>query len=229
MRLSDEKIKRYFDFVTEATIDKLVFILKREKVAIENLAVLVPCLPPHLAAKVLDELDPGSRASIALNMVEPKMFNKALIEKFEAQLKSAMECLIGGESLTQATLANLSEGDRKQILATLQQNNPDGYRRLRPLVVIFDDIAKLDDLEIKAVIDSVGRDALFTALAGASQDTVSRFTQNLGQAQRNMFKEFMDLRLSTLHPTAIESAKDQLLETVLQLEADGKIVLRSKL
>ncbi len=229
MRMSESSIKRYFDFVTEGSVEKLIFILKREKMGVENLAVLVPCLEPHLAARVLKELDSQTQAMIVSNMTDPRMYNKAMIEKFEAQLRSAMECLIGGQGVASEVLGHVPESDRKQILSVLQQGNAQAYQRLRPLVVLFEDLARLDDTELKYLLGVVARDTVFTALVGMDEDIVSRFRQNMPTGIRNMFSEFFELRAAALTAVAIEVAREQVLDVALQLEAEGKLSLTAKL
>jgi len=229
IRLSDNTMKHYFNFVNDNTIDKLQTILKREKMGVENLAVLVPCLPAHLAAKVLSELDVASQAAILVNMLEPKMFNKTVIEKFENQLRSAMECLIGGQTAVEGVLNGITVSNRKQLLATLKQTSSEGYSRIRPLTVIFDDLVLLDERELKYLLGVVNRDMLFTSLIGLDDTMVDRFVSNLSFGVRSMFKEFMELRSGNLQQTAIESAREQVLDTALQLEAEGKLVLKGRL
>ncbi len=228
MRLNDSKMKRYFDFVTDQNFENLQYILKKEKVGLENLAVLIPCLEPHLAAKVIADLDAGSQSSIILNMADPRMFNKAVIEKFEGQLKIALESLIGGEGLTQEVLGHLPEQTKRHILATLQQGNPAGYQRVRPLVVLFDDLLNLSGDDVKYLAGTINRDVLFTALIGAEPQIQAHFKDNMLQGVRTMMTEFIELRSKFLSSQEIESAREYVLQTALQLQEEGKVNLKNK-
>lgn len=229
MKLSDSKMKHYFDFVTEATVDKLLFIMKREKLGLENLAVLLPCLSPAVAAQILSDMDLNSQAALIMNMVDPKMVSKAMIEKFEAQLKNAMECLIGGQGITHDVLSHVSGGKRRQLLMAIQQSNAEGYRRIRPLVVLFEDLVSLEEQELKYLMGVISRDLLFTALVGVDSAVETRFVDNMSTGVRNMYREFIELRSAGLNELMIETAREQILEMAAHLEVEGKLSLKSKL
>lgn len=221
-------IKRYFDFVTEDTIDKLLYILKKEKVGLENIAVLVPCLPPQLAVKVLGELDIKSQAMIAMTLVETKLVNKAMIEKFETQLKTAMESLIGGASIFRGIFEYISGDSKKQMLQVLMKSNPDGYKKLRAQVVVFDDIQLLEDEEVKLIISDINLDLLSAALVGADPEVYQKFDQNLNASGRDLVEQFQTLKAMSLSKKEIESAQDAIIRVIEKLEAAGKLKLHDK-
>jgi|GEM_PF-1188850 len=223
------QIKKYFDFITDDNVDRLIYILKKEKIGVENLAVLVPCLPAHLAAKVLGELDLKSQAMIAVNMMDPKMFNKAAVEKFETQLKNAIECLIGGQGVFDNVFESVSPDLKRQLLSLLSKSNPEGYKKFRNQVVVFEDLRFLEDDELKIVISEVNRDILWMALVGVEPEIVQKYEQNLSQGNRDILHQFMDLRGKTISKHDAGVAQETVLKTALRLEVEGKIDLKNKL
>ncbi len=226
---SSNPVKRYFDFVTDENIDKLLFILKKEKIGIENLAVLVPCLMPHLAAKVMSELDLKTQAMISVHIMDTKMVNKAMIEKFEAQLKSAMESMIGGLSVFRNIFESVSPDMKKQLLSVLSKNNPDGYRKVRAQIVVFDDIRFLEDEEMKLLLSEVHLDLISTALVGVDPETYQKVDQNLNASSRDLVEQFQSLKSANLSKKEIELAQEAILRVVERMEVSGKVRLRGKI
>ena len=221
-------IRQYFDFVTDQTIDRLLFILDKETIAVENLAILIPCLSPHLARKVMVSLDPKTQAIVAVNMTQPRLFAKAMIEKFETQLKNAMESLIGGKTIAQAILGHLSHSHKKNLMDVLSSNQ-EGYHRIRPFVLLFDDLILLTDAELQQVIGAVHRDILATALVFAQPQLYQKFDQNFSKSQRALVQEFIQLRSGSLSQPEVDHAQDAVLESALSLDEQGRIQFRQKL
>lgn len=229
MRLSSTPpIKRYFDFVTEETIDKLLYILKKEKVGLENITILVPCLPPQLAVKVMAELDIKSQAIVSMTVIDTKLVNKVMIEKFEAQLKGAMESLVGGVSVFRGIFEYISGDLKKQMLQILMKNSPEGYKKVRAQLVVFDDIQLLEDEEIKLLISEINLDLLSAALVGADPEVYQKIDQNLNASGRDLVEQFQSLKSMSLSKKDIESAQDAILRIIERLETAGRIKLRDK-
>ncbi len=225
---SENRIRKYFDFVDDSNIDKLLFILDREKIGMENLALLIPCIKPHLATKILATLDSKTQAIVSVNIVNPKMFNKDLIEKFETQLKNAMECLIGGKAVSSLILGAMSGQAKKELLSVLK-GNEEGYRRVRPYLIFFDDLDVLDDADIQLIINSIARDTLATSLISVAPQLYQKFDQNMSKNQKALIQEFIELRSRLMSENDVEAAQEVVVKRALELDTQGRIQWRSKI
>lgn len=222
-------IKVYFDFVTETNVDNLIFLLKKENIAIEHIAVIISFLPPKLASKVLGELDLKNQAIVTSTLLSQRLVNREFLDKLEGRMRNWLECLVGGQSAFQRIFSFVSGEVKKQLLTVLGQNDPKSYEAFRSNILIFDDLRYLDDNELKLVLSEVNVDLLATALVSVEEETYQRIDINLSKAAKEMIQQFLDLKGTGIAKQDIESAQDYVLGLAGKLEAEGKIHLREKI
>ncbi len=83
----------------------------------------------------------------------------------------------------------------------------------------------LDQTGLKEVLAKVDRKLLTVALKGTSDSLRDRFTSAMSQRGSEMLKEDMDA-LGAVKIKDVESAQQQIIAVVRQLEADGTISLK---
>ena len=151
-----------------------------------------------------------------------------MIEKFEAQLKGAMESLVGGVSVFRGIFEYISGDLKKQMLQILMKNSPEGYKKVRAQLIVFDDIQLLEDEEVKLLIAEVNLDLLSAALVGADPEVYQKIDQNLNASGRDLVEQFQSLKSMSLSKKDIESAQDAILRVIERLETADRIKLREK-
>jgi hypothetical protein len=222
-------IKVYFDFVTENNIDNLVFILKKENIPVEQIAVIMSYLPPKLASKVFGELDIKSQAVVTSTLMGQRLVNRDFLDKLEAKVRNWLECLVGGQGAFQRLFSFVSGEVKKQLLTLLGQHDPKTYQAFRRNVLIFDDLRYLEDDEIKLVLSETNVDMLAASLISVDEETYQKIDINLSKSAKEMIQQFMDLKGTSISKQDIEAAQDYVLGLAERLEKEGKISLRSKI
>jgi len=223
------QVKRYFDFIGDDNVDKLQHVLKTENLGLENLAAIIAFLPPELAAIVLSDMDIKAVAQISVSLLDQRMMPRATMDKLEAHIRSSVECLAGGESRFQQLVGHLSGPIKKSLLEMLSANAPDVYRRVRPHIVLFEDIKLLSDDEIKMLLSDVRMELFSVALASVDADVYARVDQNLTKSARDMIAQYLDLRGGSVSKEDIAHAQDTILATIARLETEGTLQLKNKL
>lgn len=226
---SGAQVKRYFDFIGDDNIDKLQHLLKTENLGLENISAIVAFLSPDLAAKLLASMDIKVVAQISVSLLDQRMMPRATMDKLEAHIRSSVECLAGGEPRFQQLVGCFSGPIKKSLLAMLSSNAPDVYRRVRPYVLLFEDIKLLSDDEIKILLSDVRMELFAVALASVDEATYARVDQNLTKSARDMIAQYLDLRGGSVSAEDIARAQDTVLATIARLESEGKLQLKSKL
>jgi hypothetical protein len=224
----DTKVKRYFDFISDANIDDLIYLLKKESVSMENVSIIVSYLPSKLGAKVLSELDIENQAVVTANILGQRLVNRPYLDKLEGKIRDWIECLVGGESNFQKLFNFVSGEVKKKLLVILSKNNPDAYQLFREFVIIFEDLKFMEDEEMKLVLSDANVELLSTALVGVDEETQSKVNTNLAQNAKEMIRQYLDLKAQTISKQDIEAAQDYVLGIVDKLEAEGKVDLRGK-
>jgi len=222
-------VKKYFDFVSDDTIDKLIYLLKKENVGPDNLSLVVSFLRPDLAAQLLGQFDAKTQAAISMAIIDQKMVNRAMLDKLEAQIKGAIECLTGGESSFKSIFAHVSTATKRQLLSTLEKSSPEAFRRVRNNLVLFDDLAILEDEEIKGLLSEVRAELFAVALASADPSLYDRFDRNMTKNAKEVISQFLEIKGSSIGAEEVERAQQSILEVALRLERDGRINISGKL
>lgn len=222
-------IKRYFDFVSKDTVDKLSYIIKREKLSLENVAIIAAFLPPELSSKLILDLDDKSQAMAGLSLLNQRMVNRATADKLEAGIKSAMECLIGGQQTFSRAFSYVPSSVKKKLLDILKAANPEGYAKFRENVLLFDDIKLLTDDEIKVVVSELNMDVLSKALVSADKQVYEKIYQNMTGTAKQMVTQYLDLKGKTTSKEAVEDAQESVMRQLEKLDGESKIDLKSKL
>lgn len=222
-------VKRYFDFVDDTTIDKLQYVIKTENLGPDNIAAIVAFLSPELAAKILSGLDTKTMAQISVSLLDQRMMPRASMDKLESHIRAAVECLAGGESRFQQLVAHLSAPAKKALLGVLSANAPDIYRRVRPHVILFEDLTFLSDDEIKILLSEVRMEVFSVALSQVDAEVYARIDENLTKSARDMIAQYLDLRGGSVSVEDLAKAQDAILSVVARLESEGKVRLKEKL
>ncbi len=229
MAQMDHAIKRYFDFITENNVDELLYLIRSENMAVENISIIVSFLPARLGAKVMGELDLQNQATITTNILSQRVVNRAYLDKLESRVRDWLECLVGGKSSFVRLFTYVSGEVKKQLMGVLGQTNQDAYRMFRESVVIFDDLKFLSDDELKLVLSESNIELLSTALVSVEDATQQKINSNLTQSAKEMIRQFLDLKGKMISKRDIEAAQDYVINIVNKLEAEGKINLRAKI
>ncbi|NDC82543.1 hypothetical protein EB093_02625 [bacterium] len=222
-------VKQYFDFISDDTLDKLTYLLKKENVGPDNLSLIVGFLRPDLAAKLLTQFDVKIQAAIALNIIDQKMINRAVLDKLESQIKGAIECLSGGELSFKSIYSTVSSSNKKQLLALLEKSSPEGFKKVRNNIVLFDDLAVLDDEEIKLLLSEVRAELFAVALASSDPNLYDRFDRNMTRNAKEVISQFLEIRGANIGVDEIEKARTNILDIALRLERDGRVQISAKL
>ncbi|MBI60595.1 hypothetical protein CL657_05210 [bacterium] len=224
-----QEVKRYFDFISQNNISDLIFLIKSQKLKPDYISLIISFLPPNLAARILNELEPKVQAKVTVLLVDQRLGSKDLLDKLEKKLKSDVECFVGGEEKIVGLSQSLSNRQRKNITDFSKKENPAGYKKLRPHMLLFDDILLLDDSELQLVLSDLNLEQLSTALVSVDQDLFSKISDNLTKGARDMVNQYLELKSESVNESQIEKAQDTIIKVLKKLDSQGKISLSEKL
>jgi flagellar motor switch protein FliG len=172
---------------------------------------------------------PGSvappRPTTPTTAAAPSPLRKAAIllvgleEPLAAQLLGRLE-RAAVEAVT-LEMARLDRVDPQEQRAVLEEFYDQGLNRLR---FLFDDVARLDDRDIREAYHEEDTPAWALALAGAARPVQEKVLRALAPAASTALRE----RLSRLGPyrlDAVEAAQSELAERLRRLHDHGRITL----
>jgi flagellar motor switch protein FliG len=191
------------------------------------LAIVISYLDPDLAAKVLAELPPEVQTEVlmriaALDGVQPAALGKLdeMIEQQIAGKGSSVSASLGGPK-TAASILNFMPA---AALEQLRQADEPLTTQLQELMFAFEDMARLDDKSIQAVLREVDSARLVIALKGADAALTEHFLKNMSSRTAEMLKDDMEAR-GPVRLSEVEAAQKEVLAVARRLADAGTIVI----
>ena len=222
-------VKRYFDFVNHTNIQDCVFLIKNQNFKPDYISLIISFLPSRLAAKVLSELSPELQAKIVSMLADQRLGSKDLLDKLEKKLKSDMECFVGGDSKIVELSKALKNSSCKSILDYSKKHDVNSYKKLRPNIVLFEDVLYLSDQDIQILLADLNLEQLATALINVDQTLFLKVTENLTKGARDMVNQYLELKSESSTNDQIEQAQDQIIQKLRKFVDQGKLNLSEKL
>lgn len=196
----------------------------------QTVSFLMTKMNPDQAAKVLQTMSEETQTDILvrianLNNVKGDVVDEVR-EVLRAQLKTGItneEEVVGPKSA--ADILNfVDRTNEERIITEIEEMYPDLAEQIRNLMFTFEDIKKIDDKGIQAVLKEVPRDQLVLALKTASDDLKALLFRNVSQRAAQMITEDLEA-MGPVKVKDVEKAQQGIVDVVRRLEAEGKIAV----
>jgi flagellar motor switch protein FliG len=199
----------------------------------QTIALIMSNLPTGLAADILKDLPPDKQLDVIRRVASMEQTSPEFVEMVEASLKNRMVSLfgqqsdqVGGVPLVAQILNVADRTTSKNILDTMGQESEELVEEIQRLTFVFDDIAKLDDKSIQAVLKEVDNSQWAMALKGASPDIRGKILGNLSKRAAENLEEEMGY-LGPVRVSDVEGVQQEIVDTVRRLEEAGTITVAS--
>jgi flagellar motor switch protein FliG len=200
----------------------------------QTVAMALAHLPAEQAAAVLAYFDEERRADVArriatMGKIAPDVLQQVaevLDQKLATLLHSGTGAgtQVGGIRTLVAILNQIDRGSEKQILASLEQTDPEVAEEVRNEMFVFDDVVNLDDRTLQRVLRNVVPKDLAVALKGVDERIREKFLRNMSErAAADLIEEVQLLGPTRL--SQVEAAQQAVVKVVRQLEQAGEIVI----
>jgi len=218
-----------FGFLQKAGAENLLTFVVEEHP--QTIALILSHLPPGLSAQVLSKLPSNKQLEVVRRIATMEQTSPEVVHDVEKSLEGRMRSTFiqqlekaGGVSAVAQMLNVTDRMTNKAILESLEQENPELVDQIRRLMFVFDDLLKLDDKSIQALLKEVENAQWALALKGASAELKAKIMGNLSQRAAAMLEEEMQY-LGPVRVTDVETAQQQIVDTVRRLEDAGEIVV----
>ena len=219
-----------FDAIQKADPQQLAKFIHSEHP--QTIALVLSHLNPSQAAGLLASLPPEMRGDIALRMANLDQISPEIIAKIAAVIGSKLKSLgevsreaYGGVRAVAEMFNRLDSNTGKEILDSMDQSNPNLAETIRHLMFVFEDLLLIDSNSIKELLSKVDRKILTVALKGTSDQLKDHMLQAMSQRGAEMLREDMDA-LGPIKIKEVESAQQQIIAVVRQLESEGVVNLK---
>jgi len=231
-RVKNSIQKTGFDLLGDIETDQVVNILQNEHP--QTIALLLAHLEPVKAANILSSLNQDNQIEVTVRLATMGVIAPDVIDQLESVLSDQIKGLAGGagrevggvEAVAQI-MNTVDMATEKNVMGTLEKDNPELATTIKNLMFVFDDIILIDDRGIQRILRDLDTKDLTVALKGSGEEIKDKFLSNMSTRAAEMLAEELEI-MGPIRVKDVEDAQQKIIETVRQLEEDGEIMISGR-
>lgn len=224
-----ENTPQPFRFLHEAQSDTISPVLSGEHP--QTIALVVSHLPDERAASLLATLEGELQADVIRRLMSLDQTDPEILREVERGLESRLREQSQVERRRDVGLASIARmlaaaapSVRRAILANLATHDRRLAGRLRSPSLRFEDLQRLDDESLAAVLAAAEPEVARLALAGADSALVDRVLSELQPAEARKVRRLIE-RLGPTRLSDVEEAQAELARIAHSMVLEGRIDL----
>ena len=196
----------------------------------QTVAVVLSKVTTDHAARVLGMLPDGFALEVINRMLKMETVQKEILEEVEKTLRKEFMSNLArtqrrdSHELIAEIFNNMERATETRFMEQLEQSIPDSAEKIRSLMFTFEDLLKLDQAAMQAVIRSVDKEKIPLALKGASDPLKDLFFENMSERAGKIMKEDM-AAMGPVRLKDVEEAQQSVVMVTKDLEGRGEIVI----
>lgn len=191
-------------------------------------AILLSRLPAALAGEILNLLKGDYQKSVMKELTKQQVAPDVLVERIaRATFQRAQQ--LSPEPPDSRThsdrvaevLRSVPKAGRKNMLAAIEEQDPELAKSLLTKIYRFEDIAALSKTMMQRVLGEIDSTNLTTALYGAPQDVTEAVFSNLSKRARQTIEEEMQF-MSGVQESRILQARNSIAEIIARIDMESE-------
>ncbi len=200
----------------------------------QTIALILCVLESEQAAEVMELLPEHIRSDVTIRVAETERIPEGALEEIEEVLKVQLDMSKNREGKvfkgTKVIAEILNHCERKieqSILENLETKNTELAESIRELMLVFDDLEKIDDKGIQLILKDVSTEELSLALKTASDRLKEKIFNNMSQRAVKILKEDMESR-GPVKVSDVENAQQNIVRVARKLDEEGRIIIAGR-
>jgi flagellar motor switch protein FliG len=199
----------------------------------QMLAIVLAHVTREHAARILERLDDALRTEVARRVAKLSVLPPEVVRRAGAELEHRLATFararggtfdVVGIAALVGILTSADQATEKQILADLDERDPEIAQMVRDEMFVFDDVVELDDQTLQTVLRSVELKIVALALKGKLEHVIAKFTRNISRrAAEELVEEMTALGPQRL--SVVEGAEASIVDVVRALADAGTITI----
>jgi flagellar motor switch protein FliG len=197
----------------------------------QTIAIILVHLDSNQTAAILDDFPPPLQAEVIPRMAELENIPSGIVEEIDLALQDEIPALKGTPTQQQggvpfvAEVLNQMKGSVEDtILKGIEEQNQALAEEIRRRMFVFEDLLKVDDRSIMAILKEINNETLMSAMKTASEELKEKIFKNMSERAAQMIKEDLEV-MGPVRLKDVETAQQSILKIGKKLESEGKIVL----
>ena len=218
-----------FEFIRKTDASQLLNFIQDEHP--QTIALILSYLPASQSSMIISALPPDRQSDVAKRIAVMDRTSPDVVKDVEKILESKLSSLvnqdytiIGGVDAVVEILNSVDRGTEKDIMETLESEEPELADEIRKKMFVFEDILLLDDRAIQRVLRDVENNDLALALKSANEQVQNTIFNNLSKRLAAMIKEDMEY-MGPVRMKDVEEAQQKIVNVIRKLEDAGEIVI----
>lgn len=226
---SDDDLTEGFESLRWVDAQTISAFLRHEHP--QTSALVLAHLETEKAVEILGHLPDKTRPEIVMRIARLDRINPALVRDIQDIMMGEIMAsgtgkskLVGGVEAVAELLNQLDSMNEEAIFTTMEEQDPEMAEKIREMMFVFEDLIKIDDRGMQAIMKEVTNDMLTLSLKTAPDELRAKIYRNISSRAAEMIKE----DLAVMGPTKlaeVEKAQQEIIKVCRRLEGEGKLSL----
>lgn len=224
--------KKPFSFLQRAESENLLTFIQDEHP--QTIALIVCYMPHHKASEILVGLPMQKQLEVIKRVANMEQTNPEVIREVERGLESRLANMLvqsmeetGGVEAVAEILNLADRASEKAIMEGLEADDPDLVEQIRRLMFVFEDVLRVNDKGIQAVLKEVENSELALSLKTASEELKQKIFKNMSERAAQLVKEDMEF-MGPVRVADVEASQQRVVDIVRRLEEAGEVVIEGR-
>jgi flagellar motor switch protein FliG len=194
-------------------------------------ATILAHLPSQQAADVLRTFEPKAQADVAVRVARLDEVPETALQELDAiverQTKEAATVKtahLGGVKSAADIINRLGAGAQTSMIDAIKAEDAELGELIKDALFVFDNLLKVDDRGMQAILREVQADTLATALKGADEEIRDKVFKNMSSRAAEILRDDIATK-GPVRLSEVEQAQKEVLGVALRLAEEGTIVL----
>lgn len=197
----------------------------------QTIALILAHLDANKKCDVLKRLPEAIQTEVVLRISNLDYISPNLIAQVDSVLKQELATLgsidtqqLGGVQPIAEMLNVMDKSSEQNIMARVEEKDPQLAEEIRKLMFVFEDIIFIDDRGMQMLLKEVANDKLVIALKTAPDEIKEKIFRNISKRAADLLREDLEA-LGPVRVSDVETAQQEIINVAKRLEAEGKIII----
>lgn len=197
----------------------------------QTTALVLAHLEPNKKCDVLRRLPEGIQTEVVLRIANIDFISPQLIAQVDEVLKQELATLgsidtqqLGGIQPIADMLNVMDKSNEQNIMARVEEKDPQLAEEIRKLMFVFEDIVYIDDRGMQTLLKEVPNDKLVVALKTAPDEIKDKIFKNISKRAADLLRDDLE-SMGPVKLSDVEKAQQEIINIAKRLEGEGKLMI----
>lgn len=198
----------------------LVSMMLKEDPA--NVALVSTHLDPEVRSEFLKTLPSDFSSEVIASMANIRFMEPDVISTLKDELERRLSGAVGGVEKVLEALENVGLNVKKSMIRQLEQNHPELAREVKGRILLFEDLAKLEDREMSLLASAVKIEDWSSVIWDMPELFRDRLRAQMAEKTWRMLEESAKYGMPSREK--IDAAAETVLSVAVKLMNEGRLV-----